>query len=86
MLKQAFPSAEVIGLDLSPYMLVRAEHKAISANKEINWRHGNAQKTGFPDNSFDLVTAALLFHETPPVVSQAILRNVSGCWGLVDKC
>jgi ubiquinone/menaquinone biosynthesis C-methylase UbiE len=75
MLKQAFPSAEVIGLDLSPYMLVRAEHKAINANLEINWRHGNAEKTGFPDNSFDLVTAALLFHETPPVVSQAILRE-----------
>lgn len=75
MLKQAFPQAEVIGLDLSPYMLVRAEHKAESANLDITWRHGNAEQTGFKDASFDLVTASLLFHETPPTVAQAILHE-----------
>ncbi len=75
MLKQAFPQAEVIGLDLSPYMLVRAEHKAKAAGLDIQWRHGNAEETGLADASFDLVTAALLFHETPPSVSQAILRE-----------
>lgn len=75
MLKQAFPQAQVIGLDLSPYMLVRAEHKAQSANLDITWRHGNAEKTVFKDASFDLVTASLLFHETPPTVSQAILHE-----------
>ncbi|MCV3217266.1 class I SAM-dependent methyltransferase [Plectonema radiosum NIES-515] len=75
MLKQAFPQAEVIGLDLSPYMLVRAEHKAQSAKLDITWRHGNAEKTVFKDASFDLVTASLLFHETPPIVAQAILHE-----------
>ncbi len=75
MLKQAFPQAEVIGLDLSPYMLVRAEHKAQTDGLDIHWRHGDAEKTGFPDASFDLVTASLLFHETPPAVSQSILRE-----------
>ncbi|XHX77788.1 MAG: class I SAM-dependent methyltransferase [Stenomitos frigidus ULC029] len=75
LLKQAFPKAEVIGLDLSPQMLVVAEHKAEQANLAIQWRHGNAEHTGFPDASFDLVTASLLFHETPPTVAQAILRE-----------
>ncbi|QSJ20837.1 methyltransferase domain-containing protein [Nostoc sp. UHCC 0702] len=75
MLKQAFPQAEVIGLDLSPYMLVRAEDKAKSAGLDIRWRHGNAEKTNFQDAAFDLVTACLLFHETPSVVCQAILRE-----------
>lgn len=75
MLKQAFPGAEVIGLDLSPYMLVRAEHKAKAAGLDIQWVYGNAEHTGFPDASFDLVTASLLFHETPPQVSQSILRE-----------
>ncbi len=75
MLKQAFPQAEVIGLDLSPYMLVRASHKSQSAGLDIHWRHGNAEKTGFPDASFDLVTASLLFHETPAAVSQTIVRE-----------
>ncbi|MBD2495575.1 class I SAM-dependent methyltransferase [Nostoc sp. FACHB-280] len=75
MLKQAFPQAEVIGLDLSPYMLVRAEDKARTANLNIIWRHGNAAQTHFPDASFDLVTASLLFHETPSAVTQAILQE-----------
>ncbi|MBD2363461.1 methyltransferase domain-containing protein [Anabaena minutissima FACHB-250] len=75
MLKQAFPEAEVIGLDLSPYMLVRAEDKAKDAGLDIIWRHGNAEKTSFPDASFDLVTGTLLFHETPVVVSQTILQE-----------
>ncbi len=75
MLKQAFPEAEVIGLDLSPYMLVRAQHKAESAGLDVTWRHGNAEQTKFKSDSFDLVTASLLFHETPTDVSQAILRE-----------
>jgi HAD superfamily hydrolase (TIGR01509 family) len=75
MLKQAFPGAEVIGLDLSPYMLVMAEYKAKKAGPDIQWRHGNAERTGFPDACFDLVAASLLFHETPHPVSQAIVRE-----------
>lgn len=73
MLKQAFPQAEVIGLDLSPYMLVRAADKARNANLDIAWQHGNAETTNFPEASFDLVTASLLFHETPITVCQNIL-------------
>ena len=75
LLKQAFPEAEVIGLDLSPYMLVVAEHKAKQSGLEIEWRHANAEQTGFPIASFDLVTASLLFHETPPAIAQSILRE-----------
>jgi len=75
MLKQKFPQAEVIGLDLSPYMLVMAEHKAQQTGTAIQWRHGNAERTRFPDASFDLITAALLFHETPAAVSKHILRE-----------
>ncbi|HEY9612691.1 class I SAM-dependent methyltransferase [Allocoleopsis sp.] len=75
MLKQAFPQAQVIGLDLSPYMLVMAEHKAKTAGLTMQWRHGNAEETGFPNASFDLVTASLLFHETPPAAAKSILRE-----------
>ncbi|MGB3514524.1 MAG: class I SAM-dependent methyltransferase [Microcoleaceae cyanobacterium] len=73
MLKRAFPQAEVIGLDLSPYMLTCAKTK--TAGLDIGWRHGNAEEAEFPDASFDLVTAALLFHETPPTVSRKILEE-----------
>ena len=75
MLKRAFPAAEVLGLDLSPYMLVIADYKAREASLDIHWRHGNAEDTGFPDAHFDLVTASLLFHETPPTATRSILRE-----------
>jgi ubiquinone/menaquinone biosynthesis C-methylase UbiE len=75
MLKQAFPDAEVIGLDLSPYMLVMAEYKAKQAGLEIQWLHGKAEATKFKDTQFELITASLLFHETPPSIAEAILQE-----------
>lgn len=75
LLKQAFPNAEVIGLDLSPFMLAIADHKAKQANLDIQWRHGKAEDTKFADASFDLVTASLLFHETPTPISKLILQE-----------
>lgn len=75
MLKQAFPEAEVVGLDLSPYMLVVAEMKAQKAGLKIQWLHSSAESVALPDASFDLVASSLLFHETPPAVSRAILRE-----------
>lgn len=75
LLKQAFPQAEVIGIDLSPYMLVVANDKAQKSGVSIQFRQANAEQTGFPDASFDLVTASLLFHETPPDVAVNILRE-----------
>jgi len=49
--------------------------KAQKAGLNIQWLHGNAESVAFPDASFDLVAASLLFHETPPAVSRAILRE-----------
>lgn len=75
LLKQTFPEAEVMGLDLSPYMLVMAEHKAKEKGLSIQWKHSFAEATGLRAASFDLVTASLLFHETPVSISKAILQE-----------
>ena len=75
MLKQAFSNAEVVGLDLSPQMLVVAEYKAQQAGLDIQWLHGLAETTSFADEEFDLVTASLLFHETPSDIAQEILEE-----------
>ena len=77
LLKSAFPQAEVTGLDLSPYMLVMATRKGQQAEKHINWIQADAQDTGLPEASYDLVTASLLFHETPPTVSEQIFLEAS---------
>ena len=75
VLKQAFPNAEVIGLDISPYMLVMAQHKAKKANLAIDWQQGLAEAGNFADELFDLISIAFLFHETPVDISQAILQE-----------
>ena len=75
LLKRQFPDAEVIGLDLSPYMLAVADDKARTASLPILFQQGNAEQTAFASSSFDLVTASLLFHETPPYVARRILRE-----------
>lgn len=75
LLQKAFPNAQLMGLDLSPYMLIMAERKAQMANLAISWQHGKAEDTGIPGQQFDLITASLLFHETPVVVTKAILQQ-----------
>ena len=40
-----------------------------------SWIHGRAEKTNFNNEEFDLVTASLLFHETPTNITQAILKE-----------
>jgi ubiquinone/menaquinone biosynthesis C-methylase UbiE len=75
LLKHSFPNSTVTGLDLSPYMLAVAEDRSRQANLTIEWRHGTAELTQFEAGSFDLITASLLFHETPPGITQAILTE-----------
>lgn len=75
MLKRRFPNAEVVGLDLSPHMLVVAQHKARDAGLDITFRHGDAMTTGLETASCDVVCATLLFHEMPPVVAKTILQE-----------
>ncbi len=80
MLKQAFGEAVVMGLDLSPHMLVVADYKAQQAGLNIQWLHGLAENTGLEEASFDLVTACFLLHEMPPKISQLILQE---CFRLI---
>ena len=75
LLKQAFPNAEVVGLDLSPYMLAIAKYKGNLSRLNINWIHGLAENTKLLAESFDLVTASLLFHETPTSISKEIIKE-----------
>ncbi|MEQ9620349.1 methyltransferase domain-containing protein [Coleofasciculus chthonoplastes] len=75
MLKQAFQEAVVIGLDLSPYMLIVADYKAEQAGLDIQWQHGLAESAGFDDASLDLVTVSMVLHETPPLISQLIVQE-----------
>ena len=63
-----------IGLDLSPYMLAVAKQRY--QDKAFKWVHGNAEKTDFADNSFDLVTLQFVIHELPRYATQAIFQEI----------
>lgn len=78
-----------VGLDLSPYMLAVAKMR--DPQQEIEWRHAQAEETGFPDQSFDLVTLQFLLHELPHHASRDIFLEAlrilrpGGCLAIVDN-
>ncbi|PSB23607.1 class I SAM-dependent methyltransferase [Stenomitos frigidus] len=62
------------GLDLSPHMLTVAQHR--DEKGEIKqWLHANAEATGLPDRSFDLVTLQFVIHELPRQATIAIFKE-----------
>ncbi len=71
--KQVNP-IRTVGLDLSPYMLAVAS--AQDARQEIaQWLHAQAEQTGLPTASFDLVTLQFVTHELPRTAARAIFRE-----------
>ncbi|MBW4521045.1 MAG: class I SAM-dependent methyltransferase [Scytolyngbya sp. HA4215-MV1] len=82
-------SIRTVGLDLSPYMLTIAQLR--DTHREIEWLHAQAEATGLPDRSFDLVTLQFVTHELPRTATQAIfqeawrLLRTGGVLAIVDN-
>lgn len=70
--KQDSP-VRTVGLDLSPYMLSVAQE--CDAAHEVEWVHGIAEYTEFPDRSFDLVALQFVTHELPHQASTEIFQE-----------
>lgn len=68
----AFPDADVHGIDLSAPALRYAHARAESMGKRAHFSQQNAECTNFEDESFDLITSHILLHET----SRSAVRNV----------
>jgi len=62
--KQAFPDAEVRGVDLSAPFLRFAHVWAEDKGLAIHYKQACASGTGFTDGQFDLILSHILFHET----------------------
>lgn len=74
-LQAAFPRAQVTGVDLSPYFLAIAHHRAQQQHQSIQWVHAAAEATGLPGATFDLVSICLVCHELPNTATQTILKE-----------
>lgn len=74
-LQELYPEASFTGVDLSQYFLAVAQYRSQQRNLPIKWVHAAAESTGLPDNSYDLVSACLMFHELPQEPSRQIFQE-----------
>ena len=74
-LQEIYPQGRVTGVDLSPYFLAVAQYRARQSQQDIKWVHAAAESTNLPNNSFDLVSACLMFHELPTDAAKAIIAE-----------
>ena len=77
---EAWPEAEVHGLDLSAPSLRYAHARAEALGRKVHFRQGDAEHTPYEAESFDLVVSHILLHETSKA---ALERIVAECWRLL---
>ena len=71
----AFPDAEVHGLDVGAPMVRFAHARAEALGKTAHFSQQNAERTNFDDGSFDLVVSHIMFHETSRKAMTNILKE-----------
>jgi ubiquinone/menaquinone biosynthesis C-methylase UbiE len=71
------PGADVVGIDLSPAMLARAERRRPSASTtNVELRQMDVTRLSFPDRSFDAAVATFLFCTLPDELQVAGMREL----------
>lgn len=70
-----FPTAAIIGIDLSPYFLAVANDTC--GFSKIEFQHENAEMLPYEDDSFDLVCISYVMHELPEDAARKILAECS---------
>jgi len=73
---QAFPEAEVTGIDVSPGLVRYGAARAASLDVgNVDFRQMNATRLDFPDASFDVVFSSMFLHELPLKDIRAFFRE-----------
>ena len=70
------PHSEVVGIDLSPAMLARAERRRETAAAPVTLRPMDVTRLDFPDRSFDAAVATFLFCTLPDDLQVAAMREL----------
>ncbi len=74
MIKQAHPSAEVVGLDGDPQILEIARAKARKLGIEIRFDQGMSFDLPYPNESFDVVLTSMMLHHLTRADKQTTAR------------
>jgi ubiquinone/menaquinone biosynthesis C-methylase UbiE len=72
---EVFPEAEVIAVDCCAPVLRYGHARAESLELPVHFRQMDARELNFEDESFDLVTSCILFHETDQASHVKILQE-----------
>ena len=70
------PEAEVVGIDISPAMLARAERRRLSLGADVELRQMDVTHLEFEDQSFDAAVATFLFCVLPDELQVPALREI----------
>ncbi|GIW06028.1 MAG: hypothetical protein KatS3mg060_0833 [Dehalococcoidia bacterium] len=76
-MKERFPQAEVWGIDIAAPMVRYAHKRAIELGLDVHFAQCAIEDLRFPDNSFDIVTSMIIFHEVPLEVTKRALREIA---------
>jgi ubiquinone/menaquinone biosynthesis C-methylase UbiE len=68
--------ANIVGIDLSPAMLARAERRRSSAAAEVELRQMDVTHLDFPDRFFDATVATFLFCVLPDELQVPALKEI----------
>ncbi|MBY0394159.1 MAG: class I SAM-dependent methyltransferase [Novosphingobium sp.] len=71
----AFPEAEVFGIDVGAPVLRYAHARAQSMGKTVHFSQQNAESTDFADGFFDLIVSHILVHETSNAAMRRIMKE-----------
>ena len=72
---EAYPEAEVYGIDVAAPMLRYAHARAEALGRRVHFSQQNAESTNFRDESFDLIVSHILLHETSAKAVRNIMRE-----------
>ncbi|WP_318700253.1 MULTISPECIES: class I SAM-dependent methyltransferase [unclassified Roseofilum] len=72
---EAYPEAEVHGVDLSAPLLRYGHGRAEALNRRVHFHQQNAESMTFADGSFDLIVSHILFHEIPVSAIRRVLKE-----------
>lgn len=75
-----YPDAEVHAIDVSAPCLRYAHARAEALGRAVHFSQQNAERTDFPDESFDLIVSHILFHESS---RRAIHNYLAECYRLL---
>lgn len=89
-IKETYPDVEVWGIDVGAPLLRYAHMRATELGVDVHFAQRLAERSGFPDDHFDVVSAHILFHEVSTPAAEDIIREAwrvlrpGGVFDIVD--